>query len=92
MWRWDARLRSRTSLSPAAEQLGTTSFSDLIAQLPMPATVLIGAQSTHRRVTADERPWNDMVNSVVIEGGHHLTIESADQVAAVIEGVPQLQR
>jgi pimeloyl-ACP methyl ester carboxylesterase/aryl carrier-like protein len=91
-WRWDARLRSRASLSLAAEQLGTTSFAALISQLPMPATVLLGAQSTHRRATMDDRTQYDTVNSIVIDGGHHLTIESADQVAAVIEGVALAQR
>jgi acyl transferase domain-containing protein/acyl-CoA synthetase (AMP-forming)/AMP-acid ligase II/alpha-beta hydrolase superfamily lysophospholipase/acyl carrier protein len=79
-WAWDARLRTRGVWEFARDYLA----SSILADLAMPVTLIFGRQSQ----LAHSEPWERMASQVsecrVIEGGHHLTIEAADEVAAAI--------
>jgi pimeloyl-ACP methyl ester carboxylesterase len=83
-WRWDAKLRTRSGLAYASHQLTRAAFQSAIAEIPLPVTVVQGSEGMTRW---DVLPDDDAsrVTCVTIDGGgHHLTIETPEQVAAAI--------
>jgi pimeloyl-ACP methyl ester carboxylesterase/acyl carrier protein len=80
VWRWDARLRTRSGLAYAAHEFTQSAFCDLLADLPIPVTVVQGTQGMTR--LADDTATG--YTCVTIRGGHHLPIEAPEQIAAAI--------
>jgi acyl transferase domain-containing protein/alpha-beta hydrolase superfamily lysophospholipase/acyl carrier protein len=79
-WAWDARLRTRGVWEFARDYLA----SNILADLAMPVTLIFGKHSQRAHPEQWARMASQVSECLVIEGGHHLTIEAADEVAAAI--------
>ena len=66
--------------------------SNTLADLTMPVTLMFGKRSLLADPDERERIASEVSECFVIEGGHHLTIEAPDQVAAAIFGASRIAR
>jgi pimeloyl-ACP methyl ester carboxylesterase len=83
-WCWDARLRTRSALTVAGHEFTPKFFTDLLADLPVPVSLLFGTYSALGRDDPRRRIAKHAAECLAIAGGHNLTLEAADEVAAAI--------
>lgn len=84
-WRWDPRLQLRSALGFAGNWLSRADYADLLRGLGPRLTVVYGDRGLNRpEDRLDAAEGIDAARCVCIVGGHHLHLEAAEALAALV--------